>query len=225
MKTLLALLLFAIPAQSAVFPQLALGGGYENLLLVSNTSQFTWSGTIAAFQGFRQPWAGQIKIAGRAVTSHHIDIPAFGVVNILLQGDERVRSGYLEIRATDPERDKDITAKLFCRQLTALGLHISTTEMRGTQAAMEHSIPFEITPWSLTGLAFAADTERPFPVSITVYGETGWPVDSINITYDGHRAALVTELLPSLLSQVWWRGTLRITSEKPLYVEAVRIEW
>lgn len=97
--------LCAIPAgappvgEPFTWAQLALGGGYQCVLLVSNKTASDWTGNFYVFQGYQQTWAGRWWVNGLEYTGSDyfvVNIPSHGTTKLVLTGEDPVRVGYME---------------------------------------------------------------------------------------------------------------------------------
>ena len=99
------LLVFPIASHSQTmqmtrFSQLALGGGYEAVLLISNKTNSAWNGTVWLSRGFNESWQGQWAVNGKNFTgtsSIPVTLPAKGMVKLRITGDSTTRAGYLDV--------------------------------------------------------------------------------------------------------------------------------
>src|SRR5690348_14327638 len=91
---------FTVLAEARTWPQLALGGGYRAVILISNKKATDWTGQFLPKQGHEQAWAGTWRVNGQDYTgqsSVNIAVPAYATTKVVLTGDDAVpvQTGYL----------------------------------------------------------------------------------------------------------------------------------
>lgn len=103
-------------ANATTFPQLALGGGYECVVVLSNKTAETWKGAVESYQGNHEQW----NIDWFAVGQSFSKIPALNVtlgpyasMKITLKGDSQPRAGYFEIDSASGSSDLDLAVSFF----------------------------------------------------------------------------------------------------------------
>jgi hypothetical protein len=103
MKRLIAamiLLFIPVSAFAITFPQFAIGGGYECLMLISNKTSLPWTGDIYIFSGNDQLWPSSWYVNGVNFTGERgvsLEIPGNASVKLRFTGNNQTRTGYLEI--------------------------------------------------------------------------------------------------------------------------------
>ena len=72
-----------------IWPQLALGGGYECIVIITNKStRFFQPVSLSLMQGNGEPWSGEWTVNGEDGTnSDSYDIPPLGTMKLRLAGD------------------------------------------------------------------------------------------------------------------------------------------
>jgi hypothetical protein len=58
----LLILSFTAHAAARTWSQLAIGGGYQAVILISNKTGSDWTGQVFPKQGFEKPWAGTWRV-------------------------------------------------------------------------------------------------------------------------------------------------------------------
>ena len=92
--------IFLSPLRSITFPQLALGGGFAVVLLISNRANQNWTGSALLKQGNDESWSTPWTLDGKsggAGSAFEISLTAHETQKFLLKGDLEVRAGYLSI--------------------------------------------------------------------------------------------------------------------------------
>jgi len=91
---------FVSLSHAYTFPQLAIGGGYETVLIVSSKTNLNWEGRLRVRQGNNQRWVGTWSINGSdftGVDSATFTLESWGSRKFIFRGDATMRVGYLEV--------------------------------------------------------------------------------------------------------------------------------
>jgi D-alanyl-D-alanine carboxypeptidase len=219
------------------FPQLALGGGYEAVVLITNRANHSWTGSFRPCQGFNSPWQGRWAVNGQDMTnksSFAITISNMQSVKYRFTGDpSATRSGYLDIDQSsgDSGDASDIVLSYFY-------------EYRNGDGSLADTVGGPITPsfgaggsgWGFTveksrtvstGLAWcptvrSANMSTTFNVSLTLYNESGAIVEQKRVTANGHQAQFFDQIFTGLPEN--FLGYLSIQSSIDIYMIALRYE-
>ena len=205
--------------------QLALGGGYECALLLSNKRDTEWSGQLHLRQGSDEAWSGSWSLDGQDRTGSDgiaVTIGPRSTVKILLSGDSTVRSGYLRLTAEGAFSVYDVAPSYFYRYLAGGRLQESV----GSAAAASGStfwFPVEKTATTDTGVAWAPDSvTAPFSISINLYDSSGRQLQQKTLAYSGHEARFVSELFENMPDG--FLGRALIESEQNIHLEVLRLD-
>jgi hypothetical protein len=222
-----ALLVFPNIAKAITFAQLALGGGYEATLFMTNKSAFKWDGEIRIYQGNTQKWAYPWSVngkdwSGNAGFSTSIDPKA--TKKYILRGDSTTRSGYMMINASGTSSTSDIAVAYFYNFYANGSLRDS---VGSPPSAWDSKFMFtaEVTSTVDTGMAWcygSAYTASPFGIRLTAFDENGNTVTSETFTYDGHAAKFITQYLPKLPKP--FTGMILLESQNYINLEILRLE-
>jgi hypothetical protein len=222
--TLFALL--PVFAHAVTFAQLALGGGYEAVLIITNTTNSSRSGKIWVRQGFNQRWEGRWAVQGQ--NSSGTDYVTYtlrprGSVKLRLTGDTVTRVGYLEIE-TDSGVD-DVAVSYFYEFRIGGSLR-DTVGSPESPLGKRFVFGVEKTATVDTGFAWCPSSRfgaSVFPVELTLYGDDGSIRLQKAITFTGHLAAFISEIFTEL-GQGSFRGSLEVESPVQLHLEVLRLE-
>jgi hypothetical protein len=105
------------------------------------------------------------------------------------------------------------------------GSLIDSTAVAAASPASIKVFPVEKNGSVNTGLAWVASAPREFEVQITLYDRNGTAVATRSEPYGGHSARFFAGsdgLFPEVAEPFW--GKIRIDSERPLLVTALRLE-
>lgn len=221
-----ALILLFIPASAfaITFPQFAIGGGYECLMLISNKTSFPWTGDIYIFSGNDQLWPSSWYVNGVNFTGERgvsLEIPRNASVKLRFTGDSQTRTGYLEIYGTGSSSSYGVSIAYFYQFILGDDI-ITSTGSPPAEPSYVFYVPVEKTSLIDTGLAWSPySSTSNFPIRLTLYNSEGDPIGIFNDIYKGHESKLISEWfdIPNGV-----RGHLRIEAWEPIYLEALRID-
>lgn len=224
-----SLLVFPIASHAAIYAQLALGGGYEAVLMISNKTNAAWTGTVWVMQGYNETWQGQWAVNGQNFTGRSgvpVTLPAKGMVKLRLTGDGTTRAGYLEVRSGVGFRDLDVAISYFY-EVRVKGVLQDTTGSPQSAYGNKFYFAVEKTPSIDTGIAWCPSPPylpEPFPLYLTLYDQDGRVVRQRTTDFQGHEAKFISQLFADLPSP--FTGHLEIEAlEGYIYVEVLRMEW
>lgn len=219
--------LLPVASQAITFAQLALGGGYEAVLLISNKTNHGWSGTIWVSRGFDQRWEGRWAINGEDRTGTDgttVTIPRRGLVKLRLTGDSVTRAGYLEVKSDFSYSDLDIAVSYFYEYRIA-GVLKDTVGSPESPAGRSFVFAVERSSAIDTGIAwcpFSRINVLPFQINLTLYDQDGNVARQRSYDFIGHQAQFLTQLFTDLPSP--FVGHLAIESLEYFYLEVLRLE-
>jgi hypothetical protein len=235
----LLFLSFVASAEARTWPQLALGGGYQSVILISNKKSSDWTGQFFPKQGHEETWAGTWRVNGRDYTgqpSFSIALHGYATVKVVLTADDAlpVQTGYLFMWGTGGSSAYDVSISYFYEYFQAGKLTVSNGSIEGAPHTIFY-FPVEYSPIKVgtgvnTGIAWAPEittTPKEFNITATLYltdkSGTGGVYSSKTVPYSGHAAQFVTEMFPELNSTEF-RGYLELRAEYNLFLEVLRID-
>ena len=219
--------LFPITSQATTFAQLALGGGYETVLLITNKTIFYWRGTIWVSRAYNQKWEGTWAVNGQDHTgkeSVKIDVAPRGLLKLRFTGDGTTRAGYLEIDADSTYSELNVAVSYFYEFRKAGELQDT---IGSPESALGKKFVFAVEKTDAidTGFAWCPSSRynsTPFRIDLLLYDQNGSIPRLKTVTFTGHQAQFVTEVFTDLPST--FVGYLVIESQNDLYLEVLRIE-
>ncbi len=207
------------------WPQLALGGGYECTMLISNKSDAAWSGRVFLKEGNNEQWSGPWRFNGQEGTGtggFNVSLAPKGTIRLKLSGDFDTRSGYLQMRGSEPSSVVDLAVSYFYTYLVNERLMESVGSSAG-DPGRSFSFPVEKTASASTGFAWAPDSvTAPFPIVLTLYDANGHEVDKKTATYAGHQASFFDQVFSSV--PLGYLGRIQIDSQELIYLEVLRLD-
>ena len=226
------LLVFPIASHSQTmqmtrFSQLALGGGYEAVLLISNKTNSAWNGTVWLSRGFNESWQGQWAVNGKNFTgtsSIPVTLPAKGMVKLRITGDSTTRAGYLDVAPGIGSDMVDVAISYFY-EVRAGGVLKDTTGSSPSAFGLRFFFAVERSSTVDTGIAWSPTPpyiSTQFPIYLTLYDQNGVVARQNVYMFFGHEAQFISQLFPNLPST--FTGHLEMESEDYIYVEVLRME-
>jgi hypothetical protein len=221
------LFVFPIASHATIFAQLALGGGYEAVILISNKTNRAWSGTVWVMQGNNQTWEGQWAVNGQNFTGKNgapVALPPKGMAKFRLTGDKTTRAGYLEVGSDAISADVDVAISYFY-EFRVNGVLQDTIGSPASAYGSRFYFAVERSSAIDTGIAWCPDPQYvsgPFPLGLTLYDQDGNMVRYRSYMFMEHEAQFISQLFTDLPSS--FVGHLEIEAQGYLYVEVLRME-
>jgi hypothetical protein len=227
---------FAAHAAARTWSQLAIGGGFQAVILISNKTGSDWTGQFFPKQGFERPWAGTWQVNGQNYTGQtffNVGLHAYGTAKFVLTGDDSlpVQTGYLFLWGTGNSSAGDVTVDYFYQFFRDGKLVMSAGTTEGNVHAI-YSFPVEYSPTGVnTGIAWAPEIDStpstPFKITASLYvtNESGVAqlYGSKNLSFSGHAAQFINEIFPEL-SGSGFRGYAVLTAEHNVCLEVLRMD-
>ena len=229
------LLSFEVLAEARTWPQLALGGGYQAIILISNTKSTDWNGQFFPKQGHEQAWTGTWRVNGHDYTGQayfNIAVPAYTTVKVVLTGDDSgpAQTGYLFMWGTGSSLSSDVSIAYFYEYYSGGKLMNSTGSIAGAPHTTFY-FPLEYSRNSVnTGMAWAPEistTPPQFNTTATLYLTDGSGVGRLygskTFPYSGHVAQFITDIFPEL-SVASFKGFLKLQADYNIFLEVIRMD-
>jgi hypothetical protein len=233
----LLILFFAAHAAARTWSQLAIGGGYQAVILISNKTGSDWTGQVFPKQGFEKPWAGKWQVNGQVFTGQaffNVSLHAYGTAKFVLTGDDSlpVQTGYLFLWGTGGSSAADVSVAYFY-QFSRDGKLVMSAGTTEGSVHSTYSFPVEYSPTGVnTGIAWSPEIDttpsKPFNITAALYvtNESGVAqlVGTKNLSFSGHAAQFINDIFPEL-SGTGFRGYAVLTGEYNVCLEVLRIDY
>ncbi len=216
--------IFLSPLRSITFPQLALGGGFEVVLLISNRGRQNWTGTALLREGNDEPWSAPWTLEGEseaAESAFEIALTGDETQRFLLKGDVEAQAGYLSIVPDEGLPASGISVAFFYNFVASGGVTDSIGVIPG-QPGTVFTFPVEKTAEADTGIAYVASSSNPFLVIMTLYDSAGTQLQQRFVTYAGHVAQFFGELFQNL--STGFVGKVRVESQERISLVVIRLQ-
>jgi hypothetical protein len=222
---LLAVALTPDSARGAItYPQIAVGGGYETVLTITNPSDQTWVGLLEFKTGNHADFPITLKANGQDIpSSSEWTVPAKSTVRYVIAGDQALRNGFLTLSRLSGPEEWELATSLFFRISDLFG---RTTDLVGVQAvgaSRDVIFPTDRSATSDTGIALLAPAGALDPITFTLVRSDGVTLEQVEKTIPGHTAMMASELFSELPATFF--GAIKVGSTTPIHVLALRLEF
>lgn len=214
-----------IPVSAQWFPHVALGGGYELVVIATNRLDEPVQGTIGLRRGNSENWTGTVAVNGIQVQNgfHGFDLPARGTTRLVVTGDTVMRSGYLMIYAGSPHMGTDLDVTCFYN-FRGSGRLLDSTGVPRTWAYRGHRFAVEKSAVVDTGFAWStASAGEPFEVVLTLYDAGGNAVQTKTQTMEGHLSKFFSEVFDNVPDG--FVGHVQVVGEAVMGMTILRLEY
>lgn len=225
MLAVVAFFVFASQAHAITFAQLALGGGYEATLIVTNKTSFAWAGSLRVRRGMNERWIGSWTVNGQSYTGTdgaNLTIGPKGTFKIVLRGDATTRTGYLELNSTGSSSTLDIAVAYFYNFYSS-GILTNTTGSPESKWDKKFIFTVERSAGVDTGFAWSPRiTTSAFQVKLTLIDANGNQVASKTVDFTGQKAEFISQTFPTMPAN--FLGHVLVESQSYICLEVLRME-
>ena len=182
------------PEVSPFFPYLPLGGGYEAVVIVSNTSNTPWTGAMVLLKGFADPWDWDWKVNGVGQSDNAKEIRLGGreTRKYRFTGGSEIRTGYLGLYG---DSFLDIAVQMFYEFRSGGGLLDSVGVPKGVNKT-DAIFNVEKSTTVNTGLAMSPGyrANKDFIFTATLFDDSGDEVDRKRFRLEEHASFFFDEV-------------------------------
>ncbi len=228
MLALTVVLVLPATLSAVTFAQLALGGGYECSLIVTNQANQSWQGTAALFSGDRQPWAGPWNLNGVGqvnVSSFPIKLNSKETKKFVLTGDSNARSGYLTIEGQTGFSTLNLALSYFYYYFDGTGKIAFSTGSPPSESGSQFVIPVEKGPTVDTGLAWAGGCASCGSFWLRLFDDQGTQIQEQWVPSEGHVAKFFTEIFDLRTRESFVGSILLDTRGRSSYLTVLRMDY
>lgn len=195
-----AWLFYMVPIYARTWPQLALGGGFDCVLIVINKTSFEWTGEFRLYHGNLETWSAPWKLNGLSQSGNTftVTIPGRGTRKIRISGDSEARAGFLEMFGEGISSSFDVAVQ-FIFEFRSNGQLIDSTSTPEANVDQTFLFPVEKSRTVNTGFAWSPwSITAPFMITLTLFDSEGNEFDQGTINYDGHLSRFFDEIFPGV---------------------------
>jgi len=210
-----------------VYPQLALGGGYEDVLIITNKSSAHWDGTAWLRQGADSDWEGAWTLDGSpgANSRFEIHLAPHASKKFVLRGADTATPGYLYLTAGEGLNTRVVTTSFFYDFLSGTQLLDSTGVPPASPSGVT-AFPVEKTARVNTGLAWAAiNWADDAEIRVSLYDGEGQLSGETTLPLGGQSARFFAGpdgIFPTVPDG--FVGKLVLHPDQVIYVTVLRLE-
>jgi len=216
---------------SVTYPQLALGEGYQCILMISNLIDESWEGKASLRFQSNQLWPDSWSINGVAqeeTSSFDIRLPGYATRKFVLTGTSSLHVGYLELAALPGFTNESVSLSFFYNYSNQRGL-IDSIGVEQSQASSRFLFPVEKNSTVDTGFALAPVREwletredEEDLVSLTLFNQLGEIHQQINLPFNGHFAKFFSEVFEELPDE--FLGKILVQAGHNIHLTVLRLE-
>ena len=208
------------------YSQLALGGGLDLTLLVSNRGSTAWAGEAQLREGNDLPWSSPWTLNSvdqSESAEFQLDLAPFSTTRFLLAGGDTARSGFLRFAPAAESSSLDLVISFFY-QLSRQGVLEDSTATPLSHPGRVFEFPVERREGiSNTGIAWAPlQSTDPFPLQLTLFDAEGQLVTTESVDFDGHEGLLLPEIFAEIPSD--FLGLLILESPELIHLTVLRLD-
>ncbi|RPJ59323.1 MAG: hypothetical protein EHM23_14455 [Acidobacteria bacterium] len=205
------------------YPQIAVGGGCETVLTITNPADRDWIGRLHFLVGNDQDFPITLHANGEAIDAGAPwTVRAKSTVRYVITGDQQLRNGYLKIERTSGPEEWELATSLFYRLRDTSG---KTTDLVGTYAATASKravFPIDRSPTSDTGIALLPSAGAFDPITFSLIGTDGATIQEVERIPTGHEAIMAGQLFSKLPTT--FLGSVIVSSAQPIHLLVLRLE-
>ena len=221
----LVLTMLACPFLQAQYAQLALGGGYECVIILTNKLATEFAGGVDLRKGDGLLWDTSFRVNGQlsSQTSVAVTLPAFGSIKLLLQGEPTVAVGYLLVYGSGANSGSDVAASFFYNYYSG-GKLIDSIGVPASNQSYQHMFSVEKSTTVNTGFAWAPPWTPigSFEITVTLYDVAGNQVQQKQVPFTGHLARYFTEVFDGVPAN--FVGHVGVVSPQVIRMAVLRFE-
>lgn len=210
------------------YAQLALGGGYQCVLLLTNKTEVAWNGSVRLRSGNGEKWTrrwflGSEDMSG--LSEFSVAVPARGTAKFVLSSiDAEAEAGYLEIVTQSPGSGEGDLAVSFFYNFLINDRLVDSTGVPPSRQNQRFVLPVERSARVNTGFAWAPFLKPgPFEVTLTLLDPSGKVLERQTVTFNGHWARFFTEVFEGVPDP--FLGAVLFEAQESIYLTALRLEF
>jgi hypothetical protein len=210
--------------QAAIrYPQIAVGGGYETVIAISNPTDQRWAGQLSFKAGAHIDFPLPLKANGQsigAVSSWTVE--AGGTASLVITCDAEATGGYLEITTqSGPSEDRLVTAGFF-RLRNSSGIPVDLVGTYAPKPVRKAVFPIDRSPSADTGVAILAPEPLSGPVIFTLRDTSGLTTQIVQMSLNGQVALMASEIFDQLPPS--FVGSVTVESPEWVHLLVLRVE-
>lgn len=226
--TLFAVLSMAATARAMTYAQVAVGGPYELVLIITNKMERNTQFSLVLKTGNDQAWPGRVSLNGgpsQMYARMNFYYGARVTGKVVITGDEEVRAGYLELNKIGDASVTDLAISYFY-VFRENNMVVDSTAVPDSALSNRFLVPVERAQSCDTAFAWApyvsSSVPASFDVTLTLYDNKGTVFATMVRRFEGHTALFFSQLFPNLPAS--FVGHLRLEAQYQFYFVALRMD-
>lgn len=207
------------------YAQLALGGGYECVVILNNKLATEFNGGVDLRKGNGETWNTPFQVNGQPASGSSVSVtlPALGSVKLLLQGEPTISIGYLVVYGSGANTGTDVAVAFFYNFYSE-GRLVDSIGVPQSSLSTGHMFAVEKSATVNTAFAWAPPWTAltPFDMTLTLYDTAGQQVQQKTVPYTGHTAKYFTEVFDGVPAK--FVGQVRVVSPNAIGMTVLRFE-
>ncbi|RPJ63469.1 MAG: hypothetical protein EHM23_01780, partial [Acidobacteria bacterium] len=209
---------------AVTYPHIAVGGGYETVLTITNPTEHRWNGRLACSQRDFQKFP-VLRINGVNIgQSAEYEIKPSATVTFVITGDSTARSGFLKISTAGGPSETQLATSLYYRFRNSAGQVTDTVSTSSAKAARHWVFPVDRGAEADTGVACLTESSdySPTDVTYTLLSADGAELQRVTKQQRGHLALMLGELFDTIPAN--FVGSVIVDSSGDTYLLVLRLE-
>ncbi|MBZ5500519.1 MAG: hypothetical protein LAP85_29350 [Acidobacteriia bacterium] len=200
------------PRKDLAFAQIAVGGGYESVLNLTNRGTSSYNGTLSLFRASGQAWSPLVN--GNAITNGKMDfsLEPSATRTVRITGSGGVEAGFATIKASGQDLTSFLEGTLTYYVLSE-GRVVDSIGVLPSSETYLATIPFD--DFSTIALALANPNTAAAMTQLTLFSETNAQVSNLGqvLQPNQHIPQYLWQFFPSVQMT---KGRLEIQSDLPI---------
>jgi len=213
-------------AHAETIAQLALGGGWECTIIISNKTASERTGDFWMKSGNDRFWPVGWSVNGEDFSDYDgfwVTIKPNGTFKAVVTASSTLNMGYLEYFARGSASSSDVVVSYFYGYRSN-GVLQTTAGSARVDSHRGFEFPVEKSYNTDTGFAWAPwITTTSFPISLTLYDKQGNVFRRKTVNYTGHKSIFFSQIFDGVPAN--FLGKVRITAPDFFYLEVLRFDW
>jgi len=222
---LLAVVLALVASGHAaiVYPQVALGGGYETVITVTNPTDEPWTGQLSFKRGADAEFPAVLKADGQTIgATSQWTVGPRSTARYLVTAEADATSGYLLITTQSGPPESEMVTAVFFRLRDSAGTPMDLIGSYPAKPARKMIFPIDRSATSDTGIAFLTPGNSVNSILFTLKNASGLKVQDVRLARSGQVALMASELFNQLPKT--FLGSVTVESSEPLNLLVLRLE-
>ncbi|RPJ59324.1 MAG: hypothetical protein EHM23_14460 [Acidobacteria bacterium] len=210
-------------AAAITYPQVALGGGYETVITITNPNAETWTGQLSFKKGTGADFPAALKAEGQSIgATSGWTIGPGDTARLVITAEGAATSGYLQITTQSGPPESELITAVFFRLRGSTGSAVDLVGSYAAKPARKAIFPIDRSSNSDTGIALLNTTDAQNPVLFTLRDASGMKLQEVALADAGQVAMMASEIFDELPKT--FLGSVTVESSEPVHLLVLRLE-